>query len=126
MVDKITLGRKGEDSAVLFLEQHGYRIVERNFRTRLGEIDIIARDGKTICFIEVKTRASVHLGTPFEAVTRSKQLKISQMALLYLKSKNLMRLPARFDVIAIINNDQGQSSVGIVKNAFELPDVYLY
>ena len=93
------LGQKGEGLACKFLEQKGYRIISRNFKTSLGEIDIIAKDKETLVFIEVKTRESLQYGHPFEAVTRQKRRKIANVATLYLKK--LKEIPAcRFDIVS--------------------------
>jgi len=124
--DKIQFGRQGEDAAVSFLEKHGYQIIERNFRNRLGEIDIIARDRKTICFVEVKTRSTRHQGSPLEAITPLKQHKLSQMALFYLKQKSLTDNSARFDVISIQLDAQGNQVISLLKNAFDLSRTYNY
>ena len=78
-IQKIQLGRIGEEAAADFLKQHGYVIIERNFSNYLGEIDIIATDGDVLCFVEVKTRNSDRLGSPFEAVPLAKQRKIGEL-----------------------------------------------
>jgi putative endonuclease len=93
-------GLKGEDLAVNYLKKKGYRILEKNFRTQLGEIDIIAEQNGTIVFVEVKTRTTDAFGLPEEAVTWQKQERIKKVALLYLKG--LKRVPpVRFDVLSI-------------------------
>lgn len=118
---KKDLGRQGENQAVDFLVRQGYKILDRNFRNRLGEIDIIAFHRGVICFIEVKTRRTSFSGTPYEAISKRKQLKLAQLALSYLKYKKLLDRPARFDVVAVFDgvNDAGQ--VEIIQNAFDLP-----
>jgi len=116
---RLRLGQKGEALAEEFLIDQGYRIVERNFKNKLGEIDIIAQDDETLCFVEVRTRTSVWHGHPFESVTKSKQRKLTQVALSYMKYKNLTEIHARFDCIAIIPQEQGHS-IEIIKNAFEV------
>jgi putative endonuclease len=95
-----TLGREGEDIALAFFRKKGYRIVEKNFRTVFGEIDIIARDRDVLVFIEVKTRADDSFGSPFEAVDRRKREKIRKVALCFMK-KLKKEVPARFDVLSI-------------------------
>ncbi len=115
--DNLNKGRLGEEAAVSFLEKHGYRIIARNFKTKLGEIDIIARDKDTICFIEVKARSSDKFGLPFEAVTDFKQRKISKAAIVFLKDKNLLDSLARFDIVSVW---PVESKVELIKNAFEL------
>jgi len=92
-------GEKGEAIAVRQLKKDGYKILETNYLTKLGEIDIIAKDKDTIVFVEVKARRSVHFGSPKGAVTTQKQRKISMVALYYLKVTNQITAKARFDVI---------------------------
>ncbi len=112
-------GEQGESLAVWFLKKKGYKILEQNYRTKLGEIDIIAREKKTIVFVEVKSRKSIRYGNPKWAVTAKKQRTISMVALSYLKATNQSDSRARFDVVAITTNlDEPQ--IEIVKNACEL------
>ncbi len=114
-----SLGSYGEALARRYLQQQGYRILEENFRNKMGEIDLIAQEGKTICFIEVKTRQSLAQGQPYEAVTPWKIRKLSQMAASYLKYKyDSLDLPARFDVISILGN-ASVYSIEHIKNAFD-------
>ncbi len=112
-------GQAGEEIAARYLEQHGYRIIARNYRTRAGEIDIIARDRDTLVFVEVKTRRSVYFGNPKYAVDRRKQQKISRAALFYLQDTGQSRVKARFDVVSILSAG-GRTDVELVKNAFDL------
>jgi putative endonuclease len=112
-------GKNNESLAVVYLKRQGYRILEQNYRTRIGEIDIIARDNETIAFVEVKSRSSAAFGNPKYAVTLQKQRKISKVALHYLKSTRQSHVRARFDVVAIFSNS-GQESIELIKNAFEL------
>ena len=112
-------GESGESIAVKFLKKNGYKIIERNYRCNLGEIDIIARDGRVLAFIEVKARRTDEFGGPKWAVTSRKQRKISMVALKYLKETEQMEKKARFDVVAI-RVLPGDPDVEIIKNAFEL------
>lgn len=112
-------GKKGESLAIRYLKKQGYRILEQNYRTRLGEIDIIAKDKGTIAFVEVKARRSFLFGDPKYAVTPKKQRKISMVALCYLKETKQERAKARFDVVAVSSKQDGPD-IEIVKNAFEL------
>ncbi|HQP12145.1 MAG TPA: YraN family protein [Candidatus Omnitrophota bacterium] len=93
--NKITLGRRGEALAAEYLKKAGYRIVACNFRNALGEIDIVARDGAILCFVEVKTRSSDDFGGPAEAVSLFKQRKLIQLARAFLKEQNLERTASR-------------------------------
>jgi len=111
-------GDRGEDRAATFLRQEGYRILERNYRCPLGEMDIIARDGKTIVFIEVKTRSSDRFGSPQAAIGPQKQRRMTAIALCYLKGKGWLGMPARFDVAAVRLDAAGER-VTLYKNAFD-------
>jgi putative endonuclease len=112
-------GESGESIAVKSLKKNGYKIIEQNYRCKLGEIDIIARDGCVLVFIEVKARRTDEFGGPKWAVTPRKQRKISMVALKYLKDTEQMGNKARFDVVAI-RLLPGDPDVEIIKNAFEL------
>ena len=98
---RLNIAKIGESLAAKHLKARGYRILAQNYRARRGEIDLIARDGEFIVFVEVKTRRSLKFGLPQAAVTLQKQRQISKVALAYLQSRNLMDAPCRFDVIAI-------------------------
>ena len=113
------IGKSGEAAAVRFLKKNGYKILEQNYRTQLGEIDIIAKDRQTIVFIEVKTRRSLEYGSPKRAVTPKKRRNISMTALYYLKVNNQSHAEARFDVVTVFSRG-GQIDIDIIKNAFEL------
>jgi putative endonuclease len=114
------VGRRGEDLAFQLLKKKGYKILERNYKSSLGEIDIIAQEGNTLVFVEVKTRSSSDFGSAKAAVDSRKQRKLSMLALGYLKSRALIDQPARFDVVAI-DMDQGrEKKVELVRNAFDL------
>lgn len=112
-------GEKGESIAVRYLKKKGYKILEKNYRTKLGEIDIIAKDKDTLVFVEVKSRRSWQFGNPKAAVTPAKQRKISKVALYYLKTNDCSNAKARFDVVTITAT-RDKSQIEIVKNAFEL------
>ena len=94
------LGKFGEQLAEKYLEKIGYKIVAKNFRTRYGEIDIIATDKKTFVFVEVKTRENTKYGEPQFAVTKYKQKHLALAAIIFIK-KNFLNSDYRFDVIAI-------------------------
>ena len=107
------MGRRGERVAVKFLTKEGYKILEKNFKTHIGEIDIIAEDEQTLCFIEVKTRSSDNFGAPSEAVTLKKQEKYYKVASEYLVRKGRMDSVCRFDVVEI---EDGK--INLIKDAF--------
>ena len=119
------LGCKGETAAASFLKREGYKIICTDYRTKLGQIDIIAKDRDTVCFVEVKTRSTLRFGQPDEAVEIFKQRKISQSALIYLKEKKLLESRARFDVVRILYNDN-EPQVELIKDAFSLDESYIY
>jgi putative endonuclease len=108
------LGGSYEQMAADFLSRHGYRILERNFRCRIGEIDIVARDGACLVFVEVKYRSSLRFGGPMAAVNLKKQRTISRVASFYLASHHLgFDTPCRFDVVGILPD-----RITVEKNAF--------
>lgn len=107
-------GNDGEILAVQFLEREGYQILQRNFRCKLGEIDIVARSEGYLCFIEVKRRKNMASGHPFEAISIHKIKRICKTALVYLRFHQLPNTtPIRFDVISIIGEE-----VSVLKDAF--------
>jgi putative endonuclease len=114
MADTKILGTTGEDTACNFLKKNGYKIIERSWQCRQGEIDIIAKKGKLLAFVEVKARSKEGFGGPAAAVTKSKQKKITASALNYIKLKKPKFKEISFDVIAIV--DEGK--IEHIKNAF--------
>jgi putative endonuclease len=116
------LGLAGEDIACETLKGLGYSIVERRFRTRRGEIDIVARDGATVVFVEVKGWNRVSGGTPAEAVTSQKRRRLMHVALEYLARHRLADTPCRFDVVAIRWNAGAPPDVRVLAGAFTLDD----
>jgi putative endonuclease len=115
-------GNQGEEIAANFLIARGYRILERNFRCRGGEVDIIARTpgDKSLVFVEVKARRGLSYGVPQLAVTPFKQRQISKAALTWLSKNRLHDTSARFDVIAILLHTDATHSIEHIQNAFEL------
>lgn len=111
-------GKASEDIAAVELRRRGYKILEKNYRTRFGEIDLIAMDGGAIVFIEVKARRSGLFGSPKSAVTLHKQKKISLVAMHYLKTTGNMDKKARFDVVSVSVHGTTHG-IEILKNAFE-------
>lgn len=98
-------GAIGENMAVNYLENKGFRILKQNYKNKIGEIDLIAKDGNSIVFIEVKRRTSAKFGLPREAVTPYKQRQIRTIALSYLKQNKCLNASCRFDVIDILNDE---------------------
>jgi putative endonuclease len=112
------LGKIGEELAVEELERRGYAILARRYRTRCGEIDIVAEDNGTLVFVEVKARATSEFGTAAEAVTRQKQLKLVAMATDYLARARIADRPCRFDVVTIDDCETTRRIV-VYLNAFD-------
>jgi len=98
---ELPIGTRGELLAERWLLQRGYQILARNHQTRYAEIDLVAVDGRTVVFIEVKTRKDLRAGSPVEAVDEEKQLRLSRAAVAYLRRHHLHKIPVRFDVIAV-------------------------
>ena len=113
------LGDEGERAAARYLKSLGMKVITRGYRTPLGEIDLIARDGNTIVFVEVKTRRDGH---PAEAVTLEKQRRLTMAALQFLRKHRLLDQRCRFDVVAIVWPVGGEPPlIEYYKNAFEPP-----
>ena len=112
------LGKTGEDLACRELERRGYAIVARRYRQRGGELDIIARDGATLVFVEVKAREGHDFGEAAEAVTPFKRRRIAQLALDYVMRHHLSGCPCRFDVVSI-HFDSGEPVLEVFQGAFE-------
>ena len=117
--EKKELGRRGEEVAFRFLKKRGYRIIEKNYACKMGEMDLIAKEKDTLVFIEVKTRTSALFGPPQLAVNFSKQRQLSKVALNYLKEKHLEEVKARFDVVAILLGGK-EEEIELIRNAFDL------
>lgn len=113
------LGAIGEELAARELEARGYAIVARRYRTRHGEIDIVALDGETIVFVEVKARATAEQGTAAEAITAWKQRRLASMAAEYLARQHVVECPCRFDVVAIDEAEGPAPLITVFPNAFE-------
>ncbi|HEV3344223.1 MAG TPA: YraN family protein [Pirellulales bacterium] len=114
-----TLGQRGEALAARWLARHGYKIVARGSRGALGEIDLVAVDGRTVVFVEVKTRRSQDAGHPADAVDHDKQRRLTRLAIGYLRRHGLLEYPVRFDVVAITwPEGRGKPTVEHFKNAF--------
>lgn len=114
-MNKRELGSKYEDNAARFLTEQGYVILEKNFRSKIGEIDLIGKSDGYLCFIEVKYRSSNEYGLPSEAVDERKRRKIALTALSYMNYRRLLPdTPCRFDIVVILNN-----KYSLIKNAFD-------
>ncbi len=111
------LGDAGEDLAAAALKKQGYKILERNYVTPLGEIDLVARQGRVYVFIEVKTRRGERFGSPGEGVHAAKQARLRRLADYYLKQKRLGEVQVRFDVVGIMMGEGGPQ-IEVIQGAF--------
>lgn len=118
MRSRFDTGRHGESTAAEFLARSGLKILQRNFRCAMGEIDIIAREGRTTVFVEVRSRRAGALCRPEETITATKRKRITRAALWYLQQNRLIDSPARFDVVAITWGN-AQPQIDWIVNAFE-------
>jgi putative endonuclease len=116
---RIRTGKRGEELAAAHLVEVGYRIIERNYRCLFGEIDIVAEEGETLVFVEVKSRRSDAYGEPQLAVGHQKQKKMSKISVYYLAERHLRHRQARFDVVAVRLLPAGHR-IEVIRNAFEL------
>lgn len=118
--DRQKVGAFGEQAAVELLRRAGYRIIERNHRSPLGEVDIIAQDGKTLVFVEVRTRKSAGYGTAAESITRHKQDKLRQLAESYVQALGNPNISYRIDVVVVQLRADGQvERIELIRNAVE-------
>lgn len=116
--DHQILGALGEKLAISALRENSYTILEKNYRCKIGEIDIVARHGSYLVFIEVKTRSSHRFGNPAAAITAEKQQRIVRVAQFYLSEKQLGDCDIRFDVVTVVGKTPKKSSVTILEDAF--------
>ncbi len=123
---RINSGKKGEGLAISYLKKQGYEIIEKNYKTKLGEIDIIADCKGCVCFVEVRAKNSLSFGAPEETIIKRKQLQISKAALAYIKRYKLEDESCRFDVVSIKGVDSPVPEIKLIKNAFDLDSRYTY
>jgi len=117
--ERLELGRFGEELAYKKIKRLGYKKIIRNYRCPQGEVDLIANDGDTLVFIEIKTRRDKSVGYAKEAVNARKRRQLSKVALFYMKSNNCFETKARFDVIAV-SLKGGKPLIEVIRNAFDL------
>lgn len=123
MMQKREIGDAAETLAVKKLKKAGYKIIERNFTARCGEIDIIAKDREYIVFVEVRYRKTGLYGSGAETVDFAKRKKIIRTALCYLAKNNASEHPARFDVVSISGALDGKYDIEVIKNAFDAESI---
>ena len=114
----VELGLRGEAIAARYLAGLGFRILQRRFRTRSGEIDLVAEEGETLAFIEVKTRSSSACGSPAEAVDRRKQARLTRAAEVYLARTGQYDATCRFDVVEVWDDPDGDCRIDHIRDAF--------
>ncbi len=117
--ERLDLGKQGEDLAFKKIRSLGYKCLCRNYRCPLGEIDLVAQDGDTLVFLEIKTRKGRSLGYAKEAVDARKRRQLSKVALAYMKANGCCDVKSRFDVVAISFQGVGKE-IEVVQNAFDL------
>ncbi len=116
MVSTLQRGASAEERATVLLVGSGYQIVERNFRCKQGELDIVARDGDVLCFVEVRSRADGEHGHAAEMIDRRKQAQVARVAMAYIGLRNPRFERSRFDVVAITGDDEL-----LIRDAFRAP-----
>lgn len=114
----VETGRRGEELAARYLAEHGFRILQHRFRTRSGEIDLVAEEGEILAFIEVKTRSSAACGRPAEAVDRRKQSRLTRAAEVYLARTGQYEAVCRFDVVEVWDEPGGECRIDHIRDAF--------
>ncbi|MCR4401886.1 MAG: YraN family protein [Firmicutes bacterium] len=114
-----SLGVLGEELAANYLESVGFVVLERNFRRKTGEIDVVARDGDTVVFVEVKTRRSGRFGWAVEQVTAGKRRRLVRTALAYVVERGMAGAECRFDVVAVDIRPVGPPAISLIKGAFD-------
>jgi putative endonuclease len=112
------LGNAGEDAVAAWYEAAGYRVIDRNWRCREGELDVVVTVGDTLVFCEVKTRLSTRFGAPVEAVTVTKQRRLRMLAARWLAEHNHRRRTLRFDVASVMRGTDGDLTVEVLEDAF--------
>ena len=117
--ERLQLGKEGEDLALKKVESLGYKCIARNYRCSLGELDLVARDGETLVFIEIKTRKGKSLDYAKEAVHARKQRQLSKVALAYMKKNGCEEARAWFDVV-VIHKKGLDREIEVIRNAFDL------
>ena len=113
----LEIGHMGEEFALKEIKRMGYRVLERNYRSKLGEIDLIAMDGDELVFIEVKTRR-FSMDYAKEAIDRKKMQRLCRLALSYMKKKRWENMKARFDVVAVCMKDEKPYQIELIRDAF--------
>jgi len=125
-LERISTGKRGEGLALSYLRRHGYKILTKNYKTRMGEIDIIGNDNGCIVFIEVRSINSERFGLPEYTINRKKQHRIAKAALSYIKRFGLEDKDCRFDTVCVKEVDSANPDIDLIKDAFDLNSRYRY
>ena len=120
MSDILHLGERGEALAWNFLKKRGYLLLEKNYRTRLGEVDVVARKDGVLVFVEIKTRRDHRFGLPEEAVDWKKRRKLARVAQAYLQAEGLENRSARFDILSVTWDGTAEPNFSLLEDAFSL------
>ena len=128
LTPRLELGERGEDAAARFLRRNGYKIIVRRFKSRAGEIDIIARQKDWLVFVEVKTRKTEQYGAPSNAVDKKKQRHMTRTALDYLRLLDNPKIKFRFDIVEVIflGSSKKPDDIRLFQNAFDLSEPFIY
>ncbi|MDD2707419.1 MAG: YraN family protein [Verrucomicrobiae bacterium] len=124
-MDAHSLGEWGEWQAAKFLQKHGFKILLKGYRCKMGEIDLVAREQDILVFVEVKTRQTIHYGDPASAVTPQKQRHICRVALDYLRRLRNPEIPVRFDIVEVVP-DGSSARCTHYRDAFAMSEPYIY
>jgi len=124
--ERAAIGKKGENLALLYLKKQGYKIIGKNYKTKVGEIDIIGNDKDVVSFIEVRSINSATSVSPEHTINKRKQNQIAKTALFYIKSNGLEDKDCRFDVVCVEGVDSCSPNIKLIKDAFELALRYRY
>jgi putative endonuclease len=119
-IESTILGKEGEDTAVTYLIEHGYQLIDRNYRSQQGEIDIIAKDGAFLVFVEVKAYSMSSFGFPLGAIGPAKRKSMIHAARTYLMKNNIKDVNCRFDVLGIYKSWSGLPNFELIKDAFNV------
>lgn len=117
------MGQRGEEAAERLLKGLGYRVLERNLRTRHGELDLVCRQGDTLVFVEVKTRKAGSRAAPHQALTPAKRVRLVRAAAEYLSGRDLWGSPCRFDLVEVVAPGTAGQTLRVIPNAFDLGDL---
>ncbi|MBU1147075.1 MAG: YraN family protein [Candidatus Omnitrophica bacterium] len=124
--ERAAIGKKGENLALLYLKKQGYKIIGKNYKTKVGEIDIIGNDKDVVSFIEVRSINSATSVSPEHTINKRKQNQIAKTALSYIKSNGLEDKDCRFDVVCVEDVGSCSPNIRLIKDAFELASRYRY